>query len=66
MIGKQLNDVHAAPDIDSDPGGLARAGTGGRERARKICAQPPVVHSYDDNINLTTRNRGRSSPPDAR
>jgi hypothetical protein len=31
-----------------------------RGRARKICAQPPVEHSYDDNINLTPRNRVRS------
>jgi uncharacterized repeat protein (TIGR01451 family) len=30
-------------------------------RARKICAQPSVAHSHDDNNNLTPRNRGRSS-----
>src|SRR5213596_1689645 len=46
---------HAAGDSD----GLARTGTSAG--ARKICAQPSVAHSHDDNNNLTPRNRGRST-----
>jgi hypothetical protein len=38
----------------ADPDGLARLGARG-----KNCAQPSVMHSYDNN-NLTPRNRGRS------
>ena len=44
---------HAAGDSGGD--GLAHG------RTRKGCAQPSVAYSYDDNNNLTPRNRGRSS-----
>ena len=59
-LGMRSPVEYEADHAAGDPDGLARA----RARARaKICAQPPVAHSYDDNINLTPRNRGRSKVP---
>ena len=58
-LGMRSPVEYEADHAAGDPDGLARTGT--RGRARKICAQPSVAHSYDDNNNLTPRNRGRFS-----
>ena len=52
-----------APRSSTKPTTPPATPTASRARARaraKNCAQPSVAHSYDDNINLTPRNRGRS------
>ena len=52
-------EYEASDHAAGDPDGLARTGTSAG--AQKKALTPSVAHSYDDNINLTPRNRGGRS-----